>query len=132
MNRWFEKFCKFKLAIIGTAIVELAGFVSMLCFFLERYGLCFAVSILWGISETFLQTNTGALIGKVFPGKVEAFSVFRVVFAFGTVTTIVLNLILESLDGWVFLSVVLAIQIFTTCLSTQIMDLRTGDNSSII
>lgn len=94
MNRFFEPFCKFKLAIIGTVVVELAAFISMLCFFLEKYGLCFAVSILWGISETFLQTNTGALIGKIFPGKVEAFSVFRVVFAFGTVTTIVLNIAL--------------------------------------
>lgn len=34
MNRWFEPFCKFKLGIIGTAIVELAAFVSMLCYFL--------------------------------------------------------------------------------------------------
>jgi hypothetical protein len=96
----------------------------MLCYFLELYGLCFAVSVLWGISETFLQTNTGALIGLVFPGKVEAFSVFRVVFAFGTVTTIVLNIFLAPLAGWVFLAVVFLIQILTVGISTQIMDLR--------
>lgn len=70
MNRFFEKFCKFKLAIIGTVIVELAGFLSLLCYYLESYGLCFGVSICWGIAETYLQTNTGALLGIIFPGKV--------------------------------------------------------------
>ena len=96
----------------------------MLSFFLESYGLCFVVSILWGISETYLQTNTGALIGKVFPGKVEAFSVVRVVFAFGTVTTILLNIAFQSLPGWVFLAVVSFFQIITVGISTQIMDLK--------
>lgn len=94
INRFFEPFCKYKLAIVGTAIVEAATFASFLCYHLESYGLCFLVSALWGFSEIFLQTNTGSLMGKVFPGKVEAFSVFRVVFAFGVVFTIILNIAL--------------------------------------
>ena len=102
----------------------MAGFVSLLCYYLEAYGLCFAVSALWGIAETFLQTNTGALIGKVFPGKVEAFSVFRIVFAFGVVTTIILNIALDSLPGWVFLTLIIVIQMVTTGIATQIMDLK--------
>ena len=102
----------------------MAGFLSLLCYYLEAYGLCFAVSALWGISETYLQTNTGALIGKVFPGKVEAFSVFRIIFAFGVVTTIVLNIALDSLPVWVFLTVILVIQMLTSILATQIMELK--------
>lgn len=70
INRYFEPFCKYKLAIVGTAVVELAAFASMLCYQLESYGLCFIVSVLWGFSEIFLQTNTGSLVGKIFPGKV--------------------------------------------------------------
>ena len=96
----------------------------MLCYFLEYYGLCFAVAILWGASETYLQTNTGSLVGLVFPNKVEAFSVFRVVFACGVVTTIVLNIALQSFDGWVFLTVIIVIQLLTIGISTQIMDLK--------
>jgi len=96
----------------------------MLCYFLEYYGLCFAVAVLWGASETYLQTNTGSLVGLVFPNKVEAFSVFRVIFACGVVTTIVLNIALQSLPGWVFLSVVIVIQLLTIGISTQIMDLK--------
>lgn len=34
LNRFFEPFCKYKLSIVGTVIVELAAFASMLCFFL--------------------------------------------------------------------------------------------------
>ena len=102
----------------------MSGFLSLLCYYLEAYGLCFAVSALWGISETYLQTNTGALIGKIFPGRVEAFSVFRIIFAFGVVTTIVLNIALDSLPGWVFLTVILVIQMITTVIATQIMDVK--------
>ena len=63
-------------------------------------------------------------MGKIFPGKVEAFSVFRIVFAFGTVTTIVLNIALDSLPGWVYVTVIIVIQLITTGISTQIMDLK--------
>jgi hypothetical protein len=94
MNRFFEPFCKYKLALVGTIIVELAGFLSLLCFFLQAYGLCFAVSSLWGIAETYLMTNTGSLIGLIFPGQVESFSVFRISFALGVVFTILMNLAL--------------------------------------
>ena len=34
MNQWFEKYCKFKLAIIGTGVVEAAAFISFLCYYL--------------------------------------------------------------------------------------------------
>lgn len=70
MNRFGERFCKFKLAVSGTVIVELAGFLSLLCFFLESYPLCFIIAILWGGSDTFIQTNMGAIISALFPGKV--------------------------------------------------------------
>ena len=50
INRFFEPFCKYKLAIVGTAIVEAAIFASMLCYHLNSYGLCFLVSALWGFS----------------------------------------------------------------------------------
>ena len=63
-------------------------------------------------------------MGLIFPGKVEAFSVFRIIFASGVVTTIILNIALDSLPGWVFLTVILVIQMLTSILATQIMDLK--------
>jgi MFS family permease len=124
MNRVGEKFCKFKLAVIGTLWVEVAGFVSLLCYFLELYPLCFAVAFLWGSAETFLQTNTGALIGIVFPGKVEAFSVYRIIFAIGTTITIILNIAMKEIPPWVFLTIVMAVQVLTSVISNQIIDLK--------
>ncbi len=110
MNRFAEKYCKFKLAVSGTLIVEVAGFISLLCYFLKNYWLCFAVSALWGAAETFLQTNTGALIGLIFPGKVESYSVYRVMFALGVTLTIVLNIALKDEPAWIFLSIVMGVQ----------------------
>lgn len=77
------------------------------------------------------MTNTGALIGKVFPGKVESFSVFRVLFAFGTVITILLNIMLDGVEGWVFLVVIMMIQVIASGVSTQIMDLREKTKSLV-
>ena len=111
-------------------MVEVAGFVSLLCYFLGNYPLCFAVSFLWGSSETFLQTNTGALIGKVFPGRVESYSVFRIVFALGVVITIFLNIALKDSPPWVFLTIVMAIQVFTSQISSGLIDLKEEKESS--
>lgn len=124
MNRIGEKFCKFKLAVIGTLWVEIAGFVSLLCYFLKIYPLCFVVAFLWGSAETFLQTNTGALIGIVFPGKVEGFSAYRIIFAVGTTTTIILNIALKQTPPWVFLVIVMMVQVIASGISTQIRDLK--------
>ena len=124
LNRFGERLCKFRAAASITLYVEVAGFISLLCFFLREYWLCFVVAFLWGSAETFIQTNTGALIGIVFPGKVEAFSVYRIVFAFGTTTTIVLNIALESVEPWVFLTIVMMVQVITSYLSNKIIDLR--------
>ena len=49
---------------------------------------------------------------------------FRIIFACGVVTTIVLNIALDSLPGWVFLTVILGIQLLTMGVATQIMDLK--------
>ena len=124
MNRVGERFCKFKEAIFGTLMVEIAGFVSLLCYFLKSYPLCFAVAFLWGSSETFLQTNIGALTGLIFPGKVEAFSVYRVIFALGTTVTIVLNVLLRNQPAWVFLTIVMTLQVFISIVSIQLRDLQ--------
>jgi MFS family permease len=120
MNRFAEKYDKFKLAVTGTLMVEIAGFVSLLCYFLDSYGLCFAVSFLWGSAETFLQTNTGALIGKIFPGKVESFSVYRILFAVGVVLTITLNILLKDVPPWIFLTFVMTVQIITNRISLNL------------
>lgn len=124
MNKFGESFCKFKLAITGTVIVELAGIISLLNFFLESYPLCFVIAMLWGGSDTFLQTNLGAIISALFPGQVESFSVYRIFFALGTVTTIVLNLALQSVVSWVFLVILLGITLFYTLVSINVMELK--------
>ena len=58
------------MAIFGTLIVEIASFVSFVCYYLKAYEVCFVASFFWGCAETFLQTNTGGLIATVFEGKV--------------------------------------------------------------
>jgi len=50
MNRFAEKFNVFKLATFGTLIVEIAGFVSFVCYYTKSYALCFVASFLWGCS----------------------------------------------------------------------------------
>jgi MFS family permease len=132
MNRFGEYFCKFKLAVTGTVIIELAGVISLLCYFFRSYPLCFVIAALWGGSDTFLQTNLGAIISSLFPGQVESFSVYRIFFAAGTVTTIVLNLALDSVDYWVFLIIVMSVQMFYTLVSTKVMELKSKIKSSLL
>lgn len=120
MNRFAEPYCKFKLAVTGTLIVEVAGFLSLLCFFLKSYGMCFAVSVFWGISESFLQTNLGALIGKVFPGQVESYSVYRIIFSLGVTLTIILNIALKGKPLWIFLTLVMMVQVLISRVSIEL------------
>jgi len=123
-RRYAHKYDKYKMAVVSTLLVEIAGYVSLLCFFLNSYGLCFAVSALWGCAETFLQTNTNPLIGDIFPGQVEAFSTYRIVFAMGVVLTILLNIALKEVPAWVFLTIVMAIQILTNWASINLPKLK--------
>ena len=128
-KKWVGSCDKFKMAVIGTLLVEVAGYVSLLCFFLESYGLCFAVAVLWGCSESFLQTNINALIGELFPGKVEANSLYRSMFAMGVVFTILLNIVLRDLPAWVFLTVIMAVQVLMTRVSLNLNALKEINSS---
>jgi MFS family permease len=94
MNRLGDRFNKYRLASLGTLIVELSAVISLVTYYTERYWLCFICSALWGISETFFQSNTGALISLEYKGKLEgklyyysAYSVFRIFFAIGVTKT---------------------------------------------
>jgi MFS family permease len=113
-------------------MVELAGVMSLLCYFFKSYPLCFVIAVLWGSSDTFLQTNLGAVVSALFPGQVESFSVFRIVFALGVVTTTVLNLVLDGVDYWVFLVIVMAVQMCYTLVSTRVMELKSKIKSSLL
>jgi hypothetical protein len=46
------------------------------------------------------------------------------VFAIGTTTTIVLNIALQSVEPWVFLTIVMMVQVLTSYLANKIIDLR--------
>lgn len=120
MNRFAEKFNTFKLATFGTLIVEIAGFVSFVCYYTKSYPLCFVASFLWGSSETFLQTNTGGLIAKVFPGKVEGFSVYRIFFSCGVVFVLIINIALSDCDPYIFLTIILVLQTLVTAISLNL------------
>lgn len=48
LMRFSEKFCTFKLAIVGTLIVEVAGFTSFICYFTKSFPLSFVCAALWG------------------------------------------------------------------------------------
>lgn len=80
---------------------------------------------LWGSAETFLQTNNGSLIGQIFPGKVEGFSVYRIFFSIGSVTGFLLGIALSGTPGYIFLSIVAAIQVIITGISINLKDLDT-------
>lgn len=126
MNRFAEKFCKFKLAIIGTLIVEVAAFTSFICYEMKSFPLSFACAFLWGSAENLLQTNTGGLIAKIFPGKVEAFSVFRIFFSIGVVTVLLCGIALSNAPGYIFLTIILVLQTIITGVSINLKDLDTS------
>jgi hypothetical protein len=77
------------------------------------------------------MTNTGSLIGLIFPGQVESFSVFRICFALGVVFTVLMNIALEAQPGWIFLTVVIGVQLAATAIATQLTDLKDGGKSLI-
>lgn len=83
----------------------------------------FVCSFFWGVSENFLQTNTSALVSKIFPGKVEAFSAFRVFFSLGVVLILLLNVALSEVTGYIFVSIVLGLQVLITGVSMNLKDL---------
>lgn len=83
---------------------------------------------MWGSAETFLQTNTGGLISKIFPGKVEAFSVYRVFFSIGVVSVLLLGITLSNAPGYIFLTIVLVMQTIITGVAINLKDLDTNVN----
>jgi len=101
----------------------MAAFTSFICYFQKSFALSFVCAALWGSAETFLQTNTGGLISKIFPGKVEAFSVYRVFFAIGVVSVLLLGIILSNVDGYIFLTIILVLQTIITAVSINLKDL---------
>jgi hypothetical protein len=106
-------------------MVEVAAFVSFVCYYLNSYYCCFIASFLWGASETFLQTNTGGLIATVFEGKVEGYSVYRIFFALGVVFVLLLNILLSGSDPYIFITIILALQTIVTAVSLNLRNLET-------
>jgi MFS family permease len=123
MNRFGEKFCKFKLATFGTLIAEVAGIFSLVCYFKKSFPLSFVCAALWGCSEAFLQSNTGGIIGKVFPGKVEGFSVYRIFFSIGVVSVLLLGVSLSHVDDYISLIVIVIFQAIFTGVSSNLRNL---------
>jgi hypothetical protein len=50
MNRFSDRFNKYRMASFATLIVEAAAVVSLLTYFLESYWMCYMCSFLWGAS----------------------------------------------------------------------------------
>lgn len=50
MNRFSDRFNKYKLAMLGCMIVESAIFTSFLAYLLDSYALCIVSACFWGIS----------------------------------------------------------------------------------
>lgn len=71
MNRFGDRFNKYRLASFGTLLVEASAVISLVTYYTEQYWLCFICAVLWGCSETFFQSNTGALISREYKGKLE-------------------------------------------------------------
>ncbi|CAM5999670.1 unnamed protein product [Sphagnum balticum] len=71
MNRFGDRFNKYRLASFGTLIVEASAVMSLVTFYTKFYWMCFVCAVLWGCSETFFQSNTAALISLEYKGKLE-------------------------------------------------------------
>lgn len=69
MNRFGDRFNKYRLASFGTLLVEASAVISLVTFYTKQYWMCFICAVLWGCSETFFQSNTGALISLEYKGK---------------------------------------------------------------
>lgn len=61
---------KFKLAIAGSIMVEIAGVISLLSYLQKSYYLCFLAAMFWGSCEIFNQTNTSVIVSILFEEKV--------------------------------------------------------------
>ncbi len=59
-------------------------------------------------------------MAKVFAGKVEGFSVYRIFFAFGVVFVLIINIALSDYDPYIFLTIVLVLQTLTTAISLNL------------
>jgi hypothetical protein len=84
----------------------------------------------WGASETFISTNTNGLTSKLFAGKVEAFSTFRICSASGVVCILLLGIILGNANILILITIILIGQIFVTGAAINIKDLDPKINIS--
>ena len=64
------------------------------------------------------------MISKIFPGKVEAFSVYRVFFSIGVVSVLILNIALSDTPKYIFLTIILVMQTIITGVSINLKDLK--------
>lgn len=60
----------------------------------------------------------------MFPGKVEAYGVYRIILALGTTLTIFLNIALQNVPAWVFLTIVMVVQVMASGISSSIYELK--------
>lgn len=109
-RKYSQKLNKFTLASIGTVMAEIAGLLSLVCYFVKSYKLCFVVGILWGVCDIFMQTNTAVIVSIVFKNKIEGFTVNRIFFCIGVTSFLLMNILLSGIDISVFLIIFIAIQ----------------------
>ena len=114
MKMFSERFNAFKLPVICILIVETALFVSFCCYFTQSLALCFVSAFLWGVSYIFSVSNVGGLTSKIFPEKVEAYSVNRLIFNFGTFFFLLINILMSYSSQSLFLGLLVIIQILMT------------------
>ena len=123
--RFVQKVCTFKLAFVGTLIVLISCLVSFICYSSQSLPLCFMCAILWGTSQTFLQTNIGVMISKIYPSQVvEGFSTYRVFFTIGVVSMLLVSIVLSPFSSYIFLTLILIITIVIIRVSLTLKNLH--------
>lgn len=96
MNRLSKRLNTYKLPVVGVLIAEAAALLSLACSISKALPLCFLFGFINGASFTYMLSNIGALFSKVFPGKVEAYSVSELLYFIGIASSLLLNVILSS------------------------------------
>lgn len=91
-----EKFNQYYLTTVGTLIVELALFMSLVTSFLDQFYLCFILAALWGFSDCFFNSLLSTIFSNDFTGKIEIFAIYRFTNSMSVMITLIVNVIFTS------------------------------------
>jgi hypothetical protein len=111
---------KFKLAVLGSLMVELSGIATLISYFQKSYWLCVFSAMLWGSCEIFNQTNTSVIVSILFKERIEGFAVSRIFYCIGITVFLLINIVMSEVHTTTFLTLLIILQTFGTVISINL------------